>query len=318
MKVTRIHASQRERKGIFSAVKNSANELEVMLYDEIGYDFWTGGGITAKDVADQLKAAGTVSRIALRINSPGGDVFEGSAIYSQLSKSGIPVDVYIDGLAASAASFIAMVGRTVSMGDNAMMMIHNPWSIEMGDANDMRKCADTLDKVRDSMLPAYMRRYNGTEDEFKTLLDAETWLTAADCKACGLADEITTPDTATQARAKSVAATFDLSVFKNTPEAMKTPPKAENNETDGAVTEVERANTTPEENGTDCACPCEQCQNYNCDDCSMADCNYDNCSCESHLSKLPDNATAKAKEAAITASHKHRNRLLHLASLDLN
>ena len=316
MKVTRIHASQRERKGIFSAVKNAANELEVMLYDEIGYDFWTGGGITAKDVADQLKAAGTVSRISLRINSPGGDVFEGSAIYSQLSKSGIPVDVYIDGLAASAASFIAMVGRAVSMGDNAMMMIHNPWSIEMGDANDMRKCADTLDKVRDSMLPAYMRRYSGTEDEFKALLDAETWLTAADCKACGLADEITTPDTATQARAQSIAAKFDLSVFKNTPEAMK-PVKAENNETDGAVTEVERANTTPEENGTDCACPCEQCQNYNCDDCSMADCNYDNCSCESHLSKLPDNATAKAKEAAIGARDRHRIRLLHLNKINL-
>jgi ATP-dependent protease ClpP protease subunit len=241
--------AQQERKGIFSAVKNAANELEMLIYDEIGYDFWTGGGITAQDVADQIRAAGPVSRIALRINSPGGDVFEGSAIYSQLSKSGVPVDVYIDGLAASAASFIAMVGTTISMGDNAMMMIHNPWSIELGDANDMRKCADTLDKVRDSMLPAYMRRYSGSEDDFKALLDAETWLTAQDCKDCGLADKITTPDMSTQAKAKSVSAKFDLSVFKNTPESMK--PQAENNETDGAVAHVEPAPTKPVENGAD-------------------------------------------------------------------
>jgi ATP-dependent protease ClpP protease subunit len=314
MKFTRVNAAQaRERKGIFSAIKNANGELEIMLYDEIGYDFWSGGGITAKDVADQLKAAGTLSRIVLRINSPGGDVFEGSAIYSQLASSGVPVDVMIDGLAASAASFIAMVGRSVSMGDNAMMMIHNPWSIEMGDANDMRKCADTLDKVRDSMLPAYMRRYSGTQDELIALLDAETWLTAEDCKQAGLADEITTPDTATQARVKSVAAKFDLSAFKNAPESLKKP-KAESNDTDGAITHVESEPTTPSENGTDCACPCASCQNSNCAGCTTADCNYDNCDCPAKNAKLPA-TNAAAETEAIAMEHEHKKRWLRLAEI---
>jgi ATP-dependent protease ClpP protease subunit len=210
-------------KRIFSAIKNASSDLEIMLYDQIGYDFWTGGGATAKDLADQLKAAGTVNRIVLRINSPGGDVFEGAAMFNLLAQSQIPVDVIVDGLAASAASYIAMVGQTVTMGQGAMMMIHNPWSIEMGDANALRKMADTLDKVRDSMLSGYMNKYKGSQDELKALLDAETWLTSQDAVDQGFADQIAAPPAKAddKDKAKALARIFDLSQYKNTPADLK-------------------------------------------------------------------------------------------------
>jgi ATP-dependent Clp protease, protease subunit len=210
-------------KRIFSAIKNDSSDLEIMLYDQIGYDFWTGGGATAKDLADQLKTAGNVNRIVLRINSPGGDVFEGAAMYNLLTQSQIPVDVIVDGLAASAASYIAMSGNTITMGQGAMMMIHNPWSIEMGDANALRKMADTLDKVRDSMLSGYMNKYDGTQDELKALLDAETWLTAQDAVDAGFADQIAAPPAKPddKNKARALARIFDLSQYKNTPADLK-------------------------------------------------------------------------------------------------
>jgi ATP-dependent Clp protease, protease subunit len=210
-------------KRIFSAIKNDSSDLEIMLYDQIGYDFWTGGGATAKDLSAQLKAAGSVNRIALHINSPGGDVFEGAAMYNLLAQCGIPVDVVVDGLAASAASYIAMVGQTITMGQGAMMMIHNPWSIEIGDANALRKTADTLDKVRDSMLSGYMSKYEGTQDELKALLDAETWLTAQDAVDAGFADQIAAPPAkaSDKDKAKALARIFDLSQYKNTPADLK-------------------------------------------------------------------------------------------------
>jgi ATP-dependent Clp protease, protease subunit len=211
----------------FSAKKKADNELEIMLYGEIGQDGWTIG-IGARDISDQLKTAGDVSAITLRINSPGGDVFEGAAIYNLLAGQSVPVNVIIDGLAASAASYIAMVGKNVTMGDGSMIMIHNPWSFAIGDANDLRAKANILDKVRDSMLSGYMKRYSGTEDELIAALDAETWLTAEDAQECGFCDSITSADDESAAQAKAIAAKFDLSAFKNTPEKLKaTNPSAE-------------------------------------------------------------------------------------------
>lgn len=207
----------------FAAAATEGNDLEILLYDQIGYDFWTGGGVMAKDLAAMLKGAGDASRIVLRINSPGGDVFEGAAMYNLLSQSAIPVDVIVDGLAASAASYVAMAGKTVTMGQGAMMMIHNPWAIEIGDANAMRKMAETLDKVRDSMLSGYMNRFNGSEEELKNFLDEETWLTASDALALGLSDQTQQlPAKADEKeKAKALARLFDLSQYKNVPEELK-------------------------------------------------------------------------------------------------
>ncbi|WP_313687581.1 head maturation protease, ClpP-related, partial [Pantoea sp.] len=115
---------------------------DIYIYDEIGY--W---GVTAQSFAASLKALGDIDHINLHIHSPGGDVFDGIAIYNLLNAHSATKTVYIDGLAASMASVIAMVGNPIIMPENAMMMIHKPWGITGGDANDMRDYADLLDKV---------------------------------------------------------------------------------------------------------------------------------------------------------------------------
>jgi ATP-dependent Clp protease protease subunit len=194
-------------------IRAQANEAEILLYDVIGQDFWTGDGVTAKKFAQQLATLGPVSRILLRINSPGGDVFDGTAIYNLLKTHGAKIDVVVDGIAASAASVVAMAGDKITMAENAMMMVHNPWTIAVGNSTDMRKVADMLDKVGEAMRASYAR--TGLKDsELAALLDAETWLTAKDAVAQGFADEIGEP--------AAVHASFDLSQFKNTPESLKT------------------------------------------------------------------------------------------------
>ncbi|HBB9192092.1 TPA: Clp protease ClpP, partial [Escherichia coli] len=112
---------------------------DIFIYEEIG-----GFGVTAKQFAEDLKALGDVSHINLRIHSPGGDVFEGIAIYNLLRNHPADITVYIDGVAASMASVVAMAGDRVVMPENAMMMIHKPWGISGGNAGDMRDYADLL------------------------------------------------------------------------------------------------------------------------------------------------------------------------------
>ena len=119
----------------------AGGEIEILLYEMIGQDWWTGDGTTAKAFAEDLKGAGDVKKVHLRVNSPGGDVFDGIAIYNTLLSCGAIVTAQVDGLAASIASVIIMAASEISMGDNAMMMIHNPWTAVQGDSNDMRKMA---------------------------------------------------------------------------------------------------------------------------------------------------------------------------------
>lgn len=158
---------------------------EIFIYDEIGY--W---GITAADFARDLKALGDISQIDLHINSPGGNVFDGTAIYNLLANHSAAVTVYIDGLAASMASVIAMVGDVIHMPANALMMIHNPWSFAGGEAEDLRKMADVLDKIKASLMTTYMKRTGKSEEEISQLMDEETWLTGAEAVEHGFADEL--------------------------------------------------------------------------------------------------------------------------------
>lgn len=201
-----------------TATKNSA---ELLLYGPISDTTWWGDEVTPKQFADELKALGDISELTVRINSGGGDVFAGQAIYSLLKSHKAKVTVYIDGLAASIASVIAMAGDTVVMPRNAMMMIHNPWMIAIGNANDFRRLADDLDKIRESIIAAYQDKSGIDREELIGLLDAETWLTADEALDYGLVDQID--------RQKQVAASlrsgilvvnglqFDLSRYKNTP-----------------------------------------------------------------------------------------------------
>jgi ATP-dependent Clp protease, protease subunit len=158
---------------------NKADKAEIWIYEQIGEDFWTGGGVTAKSFQKELSAV-KASQIDLHINSPGGEVFDGITIYNLLKQHPANITTYIDGLAASIASVIALAGDTVIMAENALYMIHNPWGFAMGDATEMRKTADLLDKVGGSL----------PDDEISALMDAETWFTATEAKEMGFIDEI--------------------------------------------------------------------------------------------------------------------------------
>ncbi|KIU35121.1 peptidase S14 [Atlantibacter hermannii] len=162
------------------------SEAEIYIYDEIGY--W---GVTAKQFVANLKALGDITHIKLHINSPGGDVFDGIAIFNALKFHGAAITVYIDGLAASMASVIAMVGNPVIMPENTMLMIHKPWGFAGGDADDMRDYADLLDKVESVLIPAYAAKTGKSHDEIAAMLEDETWLTGEECLAQGFADQVT-------------------------------------------------------------------------------------------------------------------------------
>ena len=172
------------------SIKAKANDTaEISIYDEIG--FW---GVSAASFAQDLKSCGNnLKQINLHIHSPGGDVFDGIAIYNLLKNHPANVTVYIDGLAASMASVIAMAGNEVIMPENAMMMIHKPWGIQGGDAEDMRKYADLLDKVENTLIPAYATKTGKTPEELAEMLSAETWLNGKECVEQGFADKLAEP-----------------------------------------------------------------------------------------------------------------------------
>lgn len=159
-------------------------ETEIAIHDEIGMF-----GVTARDFIRDLKAIDT-PKITVSINSPGGAVFDALPIYNALIRHDAEITTRVEGLAASAASVITMAGDRVVMPENAFLMIHNPWSFSIGDANEMRQQADLLDKVSASLISTY-RNKTGMEDiEIAAMLDAETWLSAEEAVEFGFADEI--------------------------------------------------------------------------------------------------------------------------------
>lgn len=203
------------------AISMKAEEAEILLYDQIGTSFW-GDGISAKQFAEQFRAIGDkVSRINLRINSPGGDVWDGAAIYDLIKSSKVPVDVTVDGLAASAAFTVAMAGRKITIGAAGMMMMHNAKAFAMGDASDMRETADLCEKISNQMAAIYAKRCGMSLEEVKALMDAETWMTPDECVEMGCADEKMEPMPDEEDKTAQVGATFDLSKYKNVPEALK-------------------------------------------------------------------------------------------------
>lgn len=164
--------------------------IEVLLYEDIG-GFW---GIDSKTFVTQLKKAITDNKpndINLRIDSNGGSVFDGVAIHNYLRSTTQRVNVYVDGLAASIASIIAMAGDTIHMADNAWMMIHDPWGMAIGTSEEMRTVADTMDGIRDTLLDTYMKRAKYKREKVSQMMSDETWLNAEDALDAGLVDEIT-------------------------------------------------------------------------------------------------------------------------------
>lgn len=167
------------------SIQAKANTVaEIAIYDEIGA--W---GVSAKQFIGDLKAI-TASTIKLSINSNGGSVFDALAMYNALRQHPANIEVTIMGVAASAASLIAMAGDKIIMPENAFMMIHNPLNMTYGNADDMREMADVLDKIGASLIATYAARTGLPDEEIKALLDAETWMNADEAVSKGFADEI--------------------------------------------------------------------------------------------------------------------------------
>lgn len=186
----------------------TGDRAEILIYDQIGASMFSEG-VGAKQFAIDLKALGDVKQLDVRINSPGGSVFEGLAIYNTLRANPAHKTVYVDGIAASIASVIAMAGDKIVMPENALMMVHKPWTTMSGDANELRKQADILDKLETAITSAYMTKFKFDVKNLSDLLSGETWMNASEAFANGFATDVT--DTV------KVAANFDLSMFKNVP-----------------------------------------------------------------------------------------------------
>jgi len=184
-------------------------KAEILLYDTIGESFF-GGGTSAVSFAEQLSAMGDISQIDVRINSPGGSVFEGLAIYNTLKDSPANVSVYVDGLAASIVTVIAMAGDTISMAENAVWMVHDPRAVESGTADDMMKMASTLETLTNSAVGIYSSRTKQDEATIRAAMKSETWYSAAEAKAAGFVDFIT--------QNKQITASFDAKQFHKAPD----------------------------------------------------------------------------------------------------
>lgn len=167
-------------------LKAAADKAPVLsIFDDIG-----AYGVSAKSFLNDLRTV-TTDEVDVEINSPGGDVFAGLAIYNGLRASGKKINVKVLGLAASAASLVAMAGDTIEMPENAFMMIHNPWGFAMGGADEMRNTADVLDKIGTGLVSTYAKRTGKTDQEITALLDAETWMTAQEAVDAGFATSVT-------------------------------------------------------------------------------------------------------------------------------
>jgi ATP-dependent Clp protease protease subunit len=174
----------------FKAAVNGVGSL--YIYGDIVSWAWDDEDTSAKSFKRDLDALGDITTLNLYINSPGGSVFEGVAISNIIKRHKAYVIVLIDGLAASIASVIAMAGDEVRMPRNTMMMIHNPWTFTWGNATELRKQADDLDRIGGSMKESYLAKAGDklTPDKLTELLDAETWLSAQECLDFGLCDVV--------------------------------------------------------------------------------------------------------------------------------
>jgi ATP-dependent Clp endopeptidase proteolytic subunit ClpP len=170
--------------------KNASEQsVDVYIYDAIG-DYYTG-----TDASSFVKQLQTIkaAKINLHINSPGGSVFDGVAIYNALRAHSAEVTTHIDGLAASIASVIALAGDKVLIAENAMIMIHNPSAFVFGESDYLRKQADVLDQIAETLITTYASKTGEDREAIKAAMAAETWYTAKEAIAAKLADEVTAP-----------------------------------------------------------------------------------------------------------------------------
>ena len=176
---------------MWKVTAKSETEAEILLYDMITeFDSEEFGVISAKGLINKIKALGNIENITLRINSIGGDVFQAQAMYSYLKSHPANITVKVDGLAASAASVVAMAGNKIIMPSNALMMIHNPAGGVYGEAEDMRDTAEILDKIRDTIANVYVSRTGLDREKVLSMMDSETWMSANEAHELKFCDEV--------------------------------------------------------------------------------------------------------------------------------
>ena len=227
--------NKNKQKNNFFEFKNiSSSEADLFVYGEIvqekSIDWWTGEesqtDVGLMDFKEQLDSIGNVKKLNLYLNSPGGDVFTASTMVSMLERlkeKGTVIDAYVDGLSASACSFFMMVADNINLYKNSTVMVHKPMSWAVGNANDMQKTIDALNKIEDSvMMPLYMSKAKAKEDEIRALIDNETWLSATDMYKYF---NVTLLDTEKVAVASIKSDLFKN--YKNTPDFIKNMQKPE-------------------------------------------------------------------------------------------
>ena len=197
-----MRALDRWQAGVRAA--EGEGERSISVYDVIGQDYWTGEGVTAKRIAAALRGMGK-GPVTVNVNSPGGDMFEGLAIYNLLREHDGEVTVKVLGLAASAASVIAMAGDKVQIARAGFFMIHNAWVMAIGNRNDLTEVAETLKPFDEAMASIYAARTGADRKAMAKLMDAETWIAGETAIESGFADELLPSDQVEKGSGKASA-----------------------------------------------------------------------------------------------------------------
>lgn len=204
-------------KGFFNVIKTNDKKASIDMYGEIVDEQLDDVQTSAVSFKQALNSLGDVEEIDININSPGGSVFSGIAIYNMIKNHPAKITAHVQGLAASIATCIAMAADKVVMPSNSMLMIHNAWSMGIGNAKDLRKLADDLDKINQTIFQSYIDKNPKIDHAIlQNMMDEETWLTASECKELGLIDEV---KGATQIAAK-ISPEMEAK-FKNMPNNFK-------------------------------------------------------------------------------------------------
>lgn len=206
------------RRGDFRAEGQTLILYDVIVASDADAE-WLGG-VSAESFTRALRSMS--GPVALRINSPGGDVFAGRAMAQAIREYPGEITAHVDGVAASAASLLAVTAHKTVMGAGSMLMIHNAWTIAMGNAGDFTSTAALLEKIDGTLADDYAAKSGKAADTWRPLMDAETWFTAAEAVAIGLADEVAA-DPRASSSSSSASASWDLSAYKNAPTANRDP-----------------------------------------------------------------------------------------------
>jgi len=189
-KLAQIRASMDHKPLSIVAAKGDDTKAEITIYADIGDDMWTNAVSATTFSKEMDKLPASVKEITLRLNSPGGSVFDGMTIYNRLKQSKAKITVRIDGLAASIASIIALAGDEIIMGEGSFIMIHKPWTGLYGNADELDHTARTLDQLEEQMLGIYSRKTKIDREELRTMLRKEVWINAEDAVKNGWANKI--------------------------------------------------------------------------------------------------------------------------------